>query len=410
MRKFERVLVTGYGQVSSLGASWSEFDSALLHSQSGAIASPIDLEGIDKVDVPLCPSSFDVRGRVSPSKVPMDRGTAMALKAGQDAIEHAQINLEGIDKYRLGIFWGSGMAGAANFDLSAKSVYADHKRIRPTNVVTTMPNAPAAELSLLTQAHGPSITYACACASSAVAIGEALLALRMGRIDVAVVGGSESMLTPCVVAGWQALQVLASLEKFDATASCRPFDLNRTGFALGEGAAAFVIETEAHAKKRGAQVQAELSGYGTNCDGNHMTNPHWQGQVRAMQQALHDAGLTTQDIGYVNTHGTATKAGDLAESKSLSELFGAKNVPVSSTKGLHGHLLGAGGAMELLISIRALQTGWMPSSANCDDLDPEVTLDVIQGSPRRHPNLRHVMSNSFAFGGTNAVLIASAAS
>ncbi len=410
MSKFERVFVTGYAQISALGSTWSEFDSALLHSRSGAISNSIDLEGIDKVDVPLCPSSFETKGLIAPSKVPMDRCTAMALKTGQDAIAHAQLDLDQVDRERLGIFWGSGMAGAANFDLSCRSVYVDHKRIRPTNVVTTMPNAPAAEISLLTHAHGPSLTYSCACASSAVAIGEALLALRMGRVDVAIVGGSESMLTPCVVAGWQALRVLASLDNEPAQTACRPFDIKRSGFALGEGAAALVIETEAHARKRGAHLQAELSGYGTNCDGNHMTNPHWEGQVRAMRQALRDAGLSANDIGYINAHGTATQAGDVAEARSVNEVFGPLGVPISSTKGLHGHLLGAGGAMELLISIRALQSGLMPSSANCDDLDPEMNLDVIQGSSRQNANLKHVMSNSFAFGGTNAVLIASAVS
>jgi len=252
------------------------------------------------------------------------------------------------------------------------------------------------------------LTYACACASSAVAIGEALWALRMGRIDVALVGGSESMLTPAVVAGWQALRVLAPIENGQAHQACRPFDVKRAGFALGEGAAALVLESESHARRRGAPLQAQLSGYATNCDGHHMTHPHWEGQVRVMQEALGDAGLLPQDIGYINAHGTATHAGDLAEARSVAEVFGSHGVPISSTKGLHGHLLGAGGAMELLIAIRALQAGQLPSSANCDQLDPEMALDVIQGGTRDDPNLKHVMSNSFAFGGTNAVLIASA--
>jgi 3-oxoacyl-[acyl-carrier-protein] synthase II len=408
MRSYERVFVSGYAQISSLGSSWQDFDEALFHARSGAVSSVLDLQGLDKVEVPLCPSSFDAKGLVSPSKVPMDRGTAMALKVGQDALVHANLNLAHIDHQRLGVFWGSGMAGAANFDLSCHSLYVEHKRVRPTNVVTTMPNAPAAELSLLTQAQGASLTYACACASSAVAIGEALWALRMGRVDVALVGGSESMLTPAVVAGWQALRVLAPFENGQAQAACRPFDLKRAGFALGEGAACLVLESESHARRRGASLQAQLRGYATNCDGHHMTHPHWEGQVRVMQQALLDANLSPQDIGYINAHGTATQAGDLAEAKSVANVFGAHGVPISSTKGLHGHLLGAGGAMELLIAIRALQSGHLPQSANCDQLDPDLALDVIQSSSRVDPNLKHVMSNSFAFGGSNAVLIASA--
>ncbi|MEN9712546.1 MAG: hypothetical protein RLY90_807 [Pseudomonadota bacterium] len=408
MSQFERVFVTGYAQISALGATWQTFDEALHQARSGAVASMVDLLGLDPVQVPLCPADFDPKGLIAPSKVPMDRGTAMALKTGQEAIAHAQLDLSHLDRERLGVFWGSGMAGAGNFDLSSRALYAEHKRIRPTNVVTTMPNAPAAEIALLTQAHGASLTYACACASSAVAIGEALLALRLGRVDVAIVGGSEAMLTPGVVAGWQALRVLAPVENGQAQTACRPFDAQRAGFALGEGAAALILETEAHARKRNAHLLAQLSGYGTNCDGHHMTHPHWEGQVRAMRQALRDAGLAAQDIGYINAHGTATQAGDLAEARSVSEVFGAHGVPISSTKGLHGHLLGAGGAMELLIAIRALQSGCLPSSANCDVLDPEMTLDVIQKSPRTQSNVQHVMSNSFAFGGTNAVLIASA--
>lgn len=409
MNHFERVFVTGYAQVSALGASWGEFDEALRTSRSGVIANTLDLEGLDKVDVPLCPAVFDPKGLIAPSKVPMDRGTAMALKVGQDAIAHAQLDLLQLDHERLGVFWGSGMAGAGNFDLSSRSLYVEHKRVRPTNVVTTMPNAPAAEISLFAQANGASLTYACACASSAVAIGEALLALRLGRVDVAIVGGSEAMLTPGVVAGWQALRVLAPTENGEAHKACRPFDISRAGFALGEGAAALVLETEAHARKRGAVLQAQLSGYASNCDGHHMTHPHWEGQVRVMRQALRDAGLQPQDIGYINAHGTATQAGDLAEARSVSEVFGQRGVPIGSTKGLHGHLLGAGGAVELLIAIRALQSGVLPSSANCEHIDPEMALDVIQGGPRHSADLRHVMSNSFAFGGTNAVLIASAA-
>jgi 3-oxoacyl-[acyl-carrier-protein] synthase II len=409
MTSVERIFVTGFAQISALGNTWQSFDAALLNSRSGAVANTIDLPGIDRVDVPICPSDFDPKGLIAPSKVPMDRGTAMALKVAQESISHAQLDLSQIDHERLGVFWGSGMAGAGNFDLSSRSLYVDNKRIRPTNVVTTMPNAPAAEISLFTQAYGASLSYACACASSAVAIGEALLALRSGRVDVAIVGGSEAMLTPGVVAGWQALRVLAPIAHGDAQAACRPFDVKRSGFALGEGAAALVLETQAHAQKRSANLQAQLSGYATNCDGHHMTHPHWEGQVRVIRQALRDAGLTPQDIGYINAHGTATQAGDVAEARSVTEVFGARGVPISSTKGLHGHLLGAGGAMELLISIRALQSGLLPSSANCDEMDPEMHLDVIQGGARQVSGLKHVMSNSFAFGGTNAVLIASAA-
>jgi len=278
--------------------------------------------------------------------------------------------------------------------------------MRPTNVVTIMPNAPAAEIALWSKARGMCMTYACACASSAVAIGEAMHAIRSGRIDVAIVGGSESMISPAIIAGWQAMRVLAQIGD-DPSKSCKPFDRHRSGFALGEGAASLVLESQEHAMKRRATAKARLSGYATSSDGVHITNPDPQGQMRAMRMALRDAGLEPSDVGYINAHGTATTAGDLAEARSIGEVFNGLDVPVSSTKGLHGHLLGAGGALELVVSLRALHNKKVPLSANLTEVDPAVGLNLLKCSESA-PDLRHVMSNSFAFGGTNAVLVASA--
>jgi 3-oxoacyl-[acyl-carrier-protein] synthase II len=317
------------------------------------------------------------------------------------------LDLQQIDRDRLGVYWGSGMAGAASFEHYSHAMYVEKKRIRPTSVITTMPNAAVAEIALLTQAQGASLSYVCACASSAVAIGEALNAIRLGRLDVAIVGGSEAMLTPMVLANWNALRVLAPAGA-DVTQACRPFDTARAGFALGEGAGALIIESQAHAKKRGAHLWGRLSGYATNCDGHHITQPHAQGQGRVMRQALRDAQINPEDIGYVNAHGTATQVGDLAESQSVTEVFGAHGVPLSSTKSLHGHLLGAGGVIELMVCLRALQTGVLPATLNCDQIDEKMTVDVITQHARHASGLRHAMSNSFAFGGTNASLIVSA--
>jgi 3-oxoacyl-[acyl-carrier-protein] synthase II len=305
------------------------------------------------------------------------------------------------------------MAGASTFETTLKSVYVDHRRMRPTSVVTTMPNAPTAELAVRFRARGAALAYACACASSAVAIGEAMRAIRSGAIDVAVVGGSESLLTPGVVASWQAMRVLAPVAPHapaDVVArSCRPFAADRGGFALGEAAAAFVVETTAHARARGAAWQWQIAGYASNCDGVHITNPDAEGQVRAMRAALADAGLPARAIGHVNAHGTATLAGDAAEATSLAAAFGAHGVPVTSTKAIHGHLLGAGGAVELLAAACALVAARLPPTANTERIDPAFAIDLVTGAPRPAPGLRHAMSNSFAFGGTNAVLIASRA-
>jgi len=282
--------------------------------------------------------------------------------------------------------------------------------MRPTSVITTMPNAPAAELALRYGARGAALAYACACASSAIAIGEAMRAIRAGWIDIAIAGGSESLLTPGVVAGWQAMRVLAPVPPGDNNAAqraCRPFAVDRAGFALGEAAAAFILESADHARARGATAIWQLSGYASNCDGVHITNPDAAGQARAIRAALADAGLDPAAIGHVNAHGTATLAGDAAEAASLAAVFGAHGVPLSSTKAIHGHLLGAGGAVELLAATGALLAGKLPPTANTAVVDPAFALDVVIGRARPAPGLRHAMSSSFAFGGTNAVLIAS---
>ena len=384
--------------------------------RSAVRAQTLDLPGIELPPVAVASADFDAATEEAPSRLPLDRGTAMALAAARDAARAAGLAPGGFDPERLGIFWGSGMAGAATaFEATCRTVYADRRRMRPTSVVTTMPNAPVAEIALAFAARGAALAYACACASSAVAIGEAMRAIRAGWIDVAIAGGSEAMLTPGVLASWQAMRVLVPLgaaagDAAAVAACCRPFAAGRNGFALGEAAAAYVLESPAHAAARGARPEALLAGYATNCDGIHITQPDASGQARAMRAALADAGLAPRDIGYLNAHGTATTAGDAAEAESVARVFGPGGVPLSSTKAIHGHLLGAGGAVELLAALRALDAGQLPPTANVDAVDPAFAIDLVRGAGRRAEGLRAVMSNSFAFGGTNAVLIATRAS
>ena len=407
------VAVTGSGVVSPIGIGIAAFTDAVFAGRSAVRAHAIDLVGLDVPLVPVAAADFDAAAVTSPSRVPLDRATAMALAAADEAARAAGLGDGSVAGERLGIYWGSGMAGASTFETTLKTVYVDHRRMRPTSVVTTMPNAPTAELAVRFRARGAALTYACACASSAVAIGEAMRAIRSGAIDVAVVGGSESLLTPGVVAGWQAMRVLAPIAA-DATAdvaarACRPFARDRVGFALGEAAAAFVLESIGHARARGAAWRWQLAGYASNCDGVHITNPDAEGQVRAMRAALADAGLAAAEIGHVNAHGTATLAGDAAEAMSITEVFGAHAVPVTSTKAIHGHLLGAGGAVELLAAACALVAARLPPTANTELVDPAFAIDLVTGSARPAPQLRHALSSSFAFGGTNAVLVASRA-
>ncbi|MGZ5275961.1 MAG: beta-ketoacyl-[acyl-carrier-protein] synthase family protein [Caldimonas sp.] len=405
------VAVTGTGVVSPLGNTLPAFDAALFAGRSAIRSRSLDLPGIELPPVPVAPADFDAAAEIAPSRVPLDRATAMALAAARGAARAARLEPGGFDAERLGIFWGSGMGGAATFEATCRTVYADRRRMRPTSVVTTMPNAPVAEIALLFGARGAALAYACACASSAIAIGEAMRAIRAGWIDVAIAGGSEAMLTPGVLASWQAMRVLAPIaagadDPVGVAASCRPFAADRAGFALGEAAAAFVLESTAHAAARSAAVEAMLVGYATNCDGMHITQPDASGQARAMSAALADAGLAASDIGYLNAHGTATTAGDAAEAESIARVFGPHGVPVSSTKAIHGHLLGAGGAVELLAAMRALDAGRLPPTANVGASDPLFAIDLVTGSARDSAGLRAAMSNSFAFGGTNAVLVA----
>ena len=408
------IVVSGSGVVSPIGNDVERFDDALFAGRSAIRPHALDLPGIELPAVPIAAATFDAAAVAAPSRVPLDRGTAMALAAAQDAARHAGLAVETIDRERLGIFWGSGMAGASTFEATCRTVYADRRRMRPTSVVTTMPNAPVAELALLFGARGAALAYACACASSAVAIGEAMRAIRAGWIDIAIAGGSESLLTPGVLASWQAMRVLAPIAagadaEASARRSCRPFSADRAGFAIGEAAAAFVLEAPAHARARGAGARFLLAGYATNCDGMHITNPDAAGQARAMRAALADAGVDASAIGYVNAHGTATTAGDAAEAESIAAVFGAGAVPVSSTKAIHGHLLGAGGAIELLATARALECRRLPPTANVERADAAFALDLVTGGAREVGTLEAAMSSSFAFGGTNAVLIATRA-
>ena len=403
------IWITGCGVVSPLGCDIASFDEALFAGRSAVRGESLELPGSEPTRVPLARCVFDASAVLSPSRLPLDRGSQMALAAAESAWAGAAISAHGIDRERLGVYWGSGMGGAATFEATCRGLFAEGKRIRPTSIVTGMANAPVAEIALRYGAQGAAMGYACACASSTVAAGEALRALRDGRLDIAIVGGSEAQLSPGMIGAWQAMRVLAAAPMSSAEHACRPFAADRAGFALGEGAAAFVIETAEHARARGATSRLRLSGYASNCDATHITQPDSAGQARAMNAALRDAGLGAADVGHVNAHGTATTAGDAAEAESIRRVFGATPPAVTATKAIIGHTLGAGGALELVAALRALEIQAAPPTGHVGVLAPGMDIDLVRGSARALPGLRHAMSNSFAFGGTNAVLIVSLA-
>ena len=281
-------------------------------------------------------------------------------------------------------------------------------RIKPLTVLMVMNNAAASHISIEYGLSGPCLTVSTACASSANAIGEAFRQIRDGYVDVMLAGGTEAFLTYGSFRSWESLRVLAVEDPDDSSKSCKPFSKNRTGLVLGEGAAIVVLEEMERAISRGASIYAELLGYGSTADAVHMTKPSSEGQARAISEALQEAGITPEEVDYINAHGTATQWNDLLETQAIKKVFGdyAYKVSVSSTKSIHGHTMGAAGAIEFVVSLLAIKNQAIPPTTNLDLPDPECDLDYVPNIGRKGVKVNTVISNSFAFGGANAVLIA----
>lgn len=402
-----RVAITGLGAITAIGDSATATFASALAASSGVRKAP---EWAVGPGVPLAASAtFNANGvKLRQRTAPMDRATALAVAAARQAIEDSVGGL-GSAPERVAVYWGIGMGAPGTLEDAYQGVFEGRNwRIKPTMVVTAMNNAPVAQISLEFGITGPTLTYSVACASSAIAIGEALRAIRYGVVDCAVVGGSEAPLTRGMLSAWSALRALATPDPVDAARSCKPFSADRSGFVLGEGAGAMVIEAADRARARGARIYAELAGYGIASDAAHIAEPSAEGQVRAIRAALTDADIEPADVGYINAHGTATIVGDRVETASIRQGFGASAdaIAVSSTKALHGHVMGATGAIEMIIATLALHHRCVPPTAHLDRRDPELDLDLVIGKPRHGVALRAVASNSFAFGGTNAVLVA----
>lgn len=335
-----------------------------------------------------------------------DRGTQMALVAADEAVAQSGLEVMEPDP-RAGVYWGIGMAGAHTMEASYDKLYRTQQGARPMTIVRGMANAAAGQLSARFHWQGPSMTYGIACASSAVAIGEALTAIQAGRIDRALVGGCEALLVNGVMNAWLALKVLAPMPSGGEPASAsRPFSVGRTGFVMSEGAAALVIERADVARTRGVRPLARLAGYGLSCDAQaSMVLPVAATQADAMRQALAHAKVATSEVGYVNAHATGTDAGDVVECEALAHVFGASMPPVSATKSWHGHLLGAAGAYEAIVTLGALVHQTLPPTVNLTQVDPRCPVDAVRDVPRPVTDLRVSLSNSFAFGGVNAALV-----
>jgi 3-oxoacyl-[acyl-carrier-protein] synthase II len=404
-----RVAVTGIGVVSALGSTLADFYAALAAGRSGVRSLPREVASGSGVQVGALIDWNPGPHFKGPEAGSLDRVAQFALVAAGQALAASGLDLEKTDRSRVGVYWGTGMGGAGTLETAYATVYGKNDfRLRPLTVVMAMNNAAGSNVAVKWGLRGPFANFSTACSSSAMAIGEAAAAIRSGRADAVIAGGAEALLTPGMLAGWQALRTLAPADAADPAASCKPFDRKRAGLVLGEGAAALVLEEESRARARGAAVLALITGYGNSCDAVHMSKPDRDGQVRAMTQALAESGLAPGDIGYINAHGTATIVGDVVECEAIRTVFGdaADRIPVSSTKSMHGHLLGGAGALEMAAALMPFARGLVPPTATLADADPGCAVRHVPGKAERIEMPRAVMSNSFAFGGSNVVLVA----
>jgi 3-oxoacyl-[acyl-carrier-protein] synthase II len=405
-----RVVITGLGIVSPLGSSPGQFFSSLMRGQSGIKRLKKDF--VEQLSIRIAAAVEDFNPAAHFSKIQLtgiERFSQFALVAAEQAVQDAQLTLIESEYSRAGVYMGSCLGGAGTLEDGYIEVFKrDNPRIKPLSVLLSMNNAAASHLSIKYHLQGPNITYSTACASSAIALGEAYRQIKHGYTEVMLAGGSEAMLTLGAMKAWEALRTLAHEDPTDPGASCKPFSRDRSGLVLGEGAAVLVLEDAERAVQRGAKIYAELAGYDCSSDSSHITKPDSAGQTRTILNALRDAKLAPQNIGYINAHGTATYAGDIEETLAIKQVFGAHayNIPVSSTKSMHGHLMGATGAVEFMAAVLALQHQSIPPTINLHQADPECDLDYVPNQGRTGVPLEAVMSNSFAFGGTNAVLIA----
>ncbi len=411
------VWVTGLGMISPLGVDCkSSFDGAL-QARSAVRTVPQELSA-GLPGLLMARVSDDLASRLETQHSGKDRAVQFAMGAAQEAMSDAAIGVPPSDGDRFGVFVGVGFGGAQSLDAMYTRYYSilqgneqNRRRaavVHPLSVPRMMANAAAASVSMHFGLRGMSNTYSVACASSAIAAGQAMRAIRHGYLDAAVVIGTEAMLTPGSMVAWNALRVMARTYPADPSASCRPFDRDRSGFVLGEGAAALVLESRERAESRGAIPRAELAGYGCSSDAHHLTLPSGAGQAAAMRQALAEAGLEPLQIQYLNAHGTATDMGDIIETEAIFQVFGkaSSSLAVSSTKSVHGHLIGAAGTLELALSIMAMESGSIPPTAHLENADSRCSLDYVPLQARYGCRIDAVMSNSFAFGGSNASLIA----
>jgi 3-oxoacyl-[acyl-carrier-protein] synthase II len=416
-----RIVVTGLGAVTNLGPDARSTWQAMREGRSGI--TPLEGEQFDQypdawaVKVAGQIKDFDCSRRFDTREAKrLDRFAQFGLYAAVEAVEHAGIDFGRGNPERYGVVVGSGVGGVSTIE-EGHTVLMERgpTRLSPFTVPKLMVNASAGNISIRWGLQGPASAHATACASSGHAIGHAVEMMRRGHADAMVVGGSEAACTPLCIGAFQAMKALSTRGGGggDPATASRPFDSGRDGFVLAEGGAMFVIETEAHAKARGAEIHAEIVGIGNSSDAGHITAPDAEGRgaARSMRWALEDGGLAPEQIDYINSHGTATPLGDSAEVAAVLGVFGAHarksaggKLLMSSTKSVHGHALGASGAVELVACIHAVRDGVAPPTINLDNPDPAFDIDLVPHEARERP-IRYAMNNTFGFGGHNVTLL-----
>ncbi|MCW3023359.1 MAG: beta-ketoacyl-[acyl-carrier-protein] synthase family protein [Conexibacter sp.] len=389
------IVVTGRGIVSSVANGADEFFDALLGMRSG----------ITDDGVAPC-AEFEAETVMTAKEARRnDRFTQLAVGAADEAAAEAGL-MGDVEPSRVGVIVGTGVGGLTTLQKECQVWLEEGDRaVSPLFVPMMMPNAAAGQVAMRLGAHGPGFSVASACATGAHAIGEAKRMIERNEVDVVIAGGTEAALVGLCLAAFRRMGALSR------EGVSRPFDVNRDGFVMGEGAAVLVLEREAHATARGAKILGRVTGYGASNDAFHITQPeeNGRGAIEAMTAALRDADLSPSDVGYVNAHGTSTPFNDRIEAQAIRQVLGEDGPPVSSCKGAIGHTLGAAGAIEALACVEALRRGALPPTLGLEEVDPECEADHVAGAPREAPDLKVALSNSFGFGGQNATLVLQAA-
>lgn len=410
--ELKKVVVTGLGALTPIGNTVSEYWNGLLNGVSGAAP-------ITRFDASKFKTQFACEVKNFDATDFMDRKDARkldpfvhyALASTDEAIKDAELNFDKLDTNRIGVIWGSGIGGLKTFlDEVTNFAYGDGTpRFNPFFIPKMILDIAPGHISMKYGLHGPNFSTVSACASSTNALIDSLLYLRSGYADVIITGGSEAIINEAGIGGFNAMHALSTRNEDPSTAS-RPFDLDRDGFVAGEGSGTIILETLEHAKARGAKIYAELVGGGMSADANHITAPHPEGLGArlVMMNALKDAGLSTQDIDYINVHGTSTPLGDFSESKAIIDLFEehAYELNISSTKSMTGHLLGAAGAVESIASILAIKNGYIPPTINHFNDDPSLDNRLhFTFNHAQKRDIKYALSNTFGFGGHNASVV-----